>query len=191
MFTGIRSRLGRTVLFGLCATGMTVGLSAAPAGSAIGPLSAKLSVKYIGFLGRNSIDCEVSVDGVVRMTQTEAQALVNSGHKVAVRVWGEDPIYDDLLIGPYVLRWRAGTGYSEYIAATPEGLKFHLMDRVWAIALDEDSVGDPAGRDELYAGVRLVNSTGRTVRSGESNRVGGYDFAGGCSGRPLAARSGS
>jgi hypothetical protein len=188
MFTGISSRLGRTVLFGLCAIGMTFGLSAALAGAAIGPMSAKLSVTRSGDPYR---PCQVSVDGLLRMSQAEAQALIRGGRKVVVRIWGEDPIFDDLLLGPYVLTRLDRGSASSYIAATPDGLKLHLHDAVASEHLNEDDYPDPAMRDELYAGVRLVTLTGTTIRSFETNRVGGYDFADGCSGRPPAARSGS
>jgi hypothetical protein len=181
---GIRWRPGVTVAVGLAALAIPVGLWALPAGAAIGPVSARLTVT---FLGGTSEPCGVAVDGLVRMSQTEAQTLVDTGHRVVVRVWGEDSFADDLLLGPYTLTRRKPWNASQYIAAAPGGLKIHLRDEVYGSDLNEDLYPDPAMRDELYAGVRLVDSAGRTVRSGESNRVGEYDFGSGCSGRPSAA----
>ena len=45
---------------------------------------------------------------------------------------------------------------------------FDLAHKVPNSLLNEDW-----GMDELYAGVRLVNSIGRTLRSAETNRVYG------------------
>jgi hypothetical protein len=169
---GIKSRLGLTVALGLTAIGLTV----APADAAIGPVTgAKLTVKSLGPI---AVSCEVSVDGLVTMTQAEAQALIDSGHRVVVRVWGEDPIDDDLMLGPYYLTQILPRA-SGYIAATPQGLRFHKDTAVKGAQLNEDAGALGGTGDELYAGVRLVNAAGTTIRSGETNRVGGHNF--GCS----------
>jgi hypothetical protein len=194
---GITNRFGCAFAVALAAVGMIVGVSTAPADAAIGSVGAKLSVKYLS--DPYGPDCEVSVDGLVKMTQAEGQALIDSGHKIVVRVWGEDPIYDDLLLGPFFLT-RGNPWNSRYIAATPDGLKLHLKVAVSSRDLDEDRIPNPGMRDELYAGIRLVNSAGTTIRSGETNRVGGHDFFSppfpfsshsGCSGLPPAAGNGS
>lgn len=66
-------------------------------------------------------------------------------------------------------------------SAVPRGLRFPKDTVVQGSALNEDYDPGPGGiRDELYAGVRLVNSRGTTVRLGETNRVGGHNFGLGC-----------
>lgn len=182
----IRSRLGPSVALALAVVATTVGIAGSAHG-ALGPVSAKLSVKS----SRTPSSCEVSVEGLVAMTQAEARTLLDSGHRVVVRVWGEDPIHDDLLLGPYILA-RGSVWSPSYAAATPTGLTLRLWVVVANTALDEDSYPDPGLRDELYAGVRLVDPAGRTIRSAETNRVGGYDFSSplsdrGCAGLPAAA----
>jgi hypothetical protein len=158
--------LGRAVVLGLTAVGMTLGPAAAPADAAIGAVSAKLAVKNLSPLDDNI--CQLSVDGLVVMTQTEAQGLIDSGHKVVVRVWGEDPIYDDLLLGPYYLTpINPAAVQTGHISVTPRGLAFHKHVAVHRFKLDED----PESKDEIYVGVRLVNSDGTTIRSGETPRL--------------------
>jgi hypothetical protein len=44
--------------------------------------------------------------GDVKMSPAEAQDLINSGHTVVIRLWGDDTFSDDLLNGPYTTaRW--------------------------------------------------------------------------------------
>jgi TctA family transporter len=136
---------------------MTVGLSAAPANAAIGPMTAKLTVTPYKPGYHN-----VAVFGLVKMSQGEAQSLLNSGHRIVMRLWGEDVFYDDLLIGPYSPQFGP--------AATAQGLEFHrVMIGVNDNVLDED----PEGADELYVGARLVRPGGSTIKSVTTNRVTG------------------
>jgi hypothetical protein len=166
----ITSRLGLTVAVGLAALGMTLGTSPAPADAAIGIVRARLAAEY------HHPNWNVSVSGVVKMTQTEAQGLIDSGHRVLIRIWGEDLIRDDLLLGPYYLtQFRGRYGY---ITATPQGLAFQLSVVAKGSELDEDDdPWAPGGHnDEIYAGVRLVNSDGATIRLRETNRLGSTNF---------------
>jgi hypothetical protein len=102
----------------------------------------------------------VVVLGKVRMSRAEAQSMIGSGHKVMLRVWGDDLAYDDLLLAPY----EAG------LTVTETGLEFsHVRFQLSNDLLDEDW-----GRDEVYAGARLVNAAGATIRAGETNRVKRY-----------------
>ena len=157
---------------------ITVGLSPAPASASIGAVSPRLTVGHQPNDTRGY--CLVTVEGRVAMTQTEARGLVDSGHKVVVRVWGEDPVYDDLMLGAYTLGpINPAALQTGYISVAADGLHFHKHVVVSPFALDEDSGSDPASGDELYAGVRLVNSDGTTIRSAESNRVSSH-FEFGC-----------
>lgn len=175
MFTRTTSWLRWTVVLGVAAVAMAAGPFAAPADAAIGPVSATLNVGREYTPGSRY----VRVDGVVRMTPGEAQGLVDSGHRIVIRVWGEDPSFDDLLYGPYNTARAGSPGasvdkYGIFSAYPPGGgLVFHLGIAAKTTELDEDdSVLDD--HDELYAGIRLVNSDGKTIRSGETRRVFGH-----------------
>jgi hypothetical protein len=93
------------------------------------------------------------------MTQSEAQYLINTRHNVVIRLWGEDPASDDLLLGPDNAPDDALSG----------GLYYSVAYKLPNSRLNEDW-----GEDDLYAGVRLVQPNGVTLRSAESNRVWGY-----------------
>ena len=82
------------------------------------------------------------------------------GVDIAVRLWGEDEWYDDLLVGPVI-----GTMDGDFLPGP-----FTVSFTVSGSTLNEDW-----GRDELYAGVRIYNrSTGQQVQTAETNRLYGY-----------------
>jgi hypothetical protein len=152
--SSIRHRITRTVVIGAAVAGLGLAASSTPANAAVGPLSAKLTVSDYKPGYHN-----VAVFGKVKMTRAEAEGFLASGHKVSLKLWGEDTFSDDLLLGPY----------NAVAYATDAGLEFHkvLLGQPDAM-LDEDW-----GQDELYIGARLMSPTGSTVRSGETNRVTG------------------
>ncbi len=136
-------------------TVMTVGLAGPPASAAVGQPTARLDIRPDGPRYYN-----VRVSGVVRMTQAEAQDLLNRGHLVVLQTSG---------------RWRycitiAGEKICfVFLVPTvdPTGLRFDAVLRVPGRALNVN----PEGRDKLSMVVRLINSRGQTVRSGRTNRV--------------------
>lgn len=156
MTTRIRKAIGRTVVLSAAAIAMTVGVSAGPASAAIGPGAAELTVSPHKPGYHN-----VAVFGKVSMSQTEAQSLIDSGHKIVLRVWGEDTFSDDLMIGPY--------NATSFTSPVSNGLEFHKV----LIGVNDNRLNEDWGRDELYVGARLVDSRGRTVRAFETNRVYG------------------
>ncbi len=92
-----------------------------------------------------------------RATVTGKSAKYYQGGRVAIRLWGSDEWYDDLIAGP--------------INANYDGLYFSTYE--WWIncdSLDEDW----DGRDEIYAGVRVYNRSGTQVESVESNYIYGH-----------------
>lgn len=135
-------------------------LGAATAHTAIESMSAQLTVSP--FIAGTSSN--VAVFGKVAMTKAEAQQLINSGHRVALRLWGDDPSSDDLIMGPYYAT----------LVATDSGLEFHkvVLDIRNGYLNEDNSIFDD--HDELYVGARLVTSSGSTVRSAETNRQYGY-----------------
>lgn len=157
MTTKIRNAIGRAVVLGGAAIVMTFAVSAGPANAAIGPGAAELTISPYSPGYHN-----VAVFGKVSMSQAEAQNLLNSGHKIVLRVWGEDTFSDDLQIGPYTA--------TSFTSPVSNGLEFHKV----LLAINDNRLNEDWGRDELYVGARLVDSRGRTVRSFETNRVNGY-----------------
>jgi hypothetical protein len=66
----------------------------------------------------------LSIAGHLAMSQAEAQRLIDSGHKVVVRVWGEGP-------------------YTAAISATPAGLEYSKE----LLALGNGLLDDPIDVD--------------------------------------------
>jgi hypothetical protein len=152
----IASKVRSTVaVFGAAAAVMIVGVPTAPAHGAVGSMTANLRVTPAD--GQPGYKW-VHVYGNVKMSQTEAQALINDGHNVVVRLWGDDEFSDDLLMGPYAA--VRGANY--------DGLWYSIAHKVPNSLLNEDW-----GQDEIYAGVHLTYPTGQTLRSAETNRVYG------------------
>jgi hypothetical protein len=140
---------------------VTVAIPAASADASVGSISpASLSVSAPS----NGLRTVV-VSGVVR-TSSEAEALqlYSNGYRVVYRLWGDDPSSDDLL-------WD--TSYMSDYDAEPDGLHFSNVLVVRSSYLNEDTCWCD-NRDEVYAGIRLINSSGSTSRSAESNRTYGY-----------------
>jgi len=76
--------------------------------------------------------------------------------RIEVRLWGDDPSYDDLLAGPYTTAWWNGSEASIEFAVSGD-------------TLDEDW-----GTDEIYAGIRVIDkATGKTLEGIETFRVNG------------------
>lgn len=94
----------------------------------------------------------VTVTGIQR-TSLSPEALTDAGYKIEVRLWGNDDVSlgnaDDLLAGPSAGRLSVG----------PEGVRYTVRWRASTGLLDED-----IGEDELYAGVRLIDPEGKTIR---------------------------
>jgi hypothetical protein len=153
----------RTYLRLLCALlgATTLGLvGAAPANAVIGTMTANLRVFKAdsppGYYW-------VHVYGSISMTQAEAQGLINSGHKVVWRLIGDDPVFNDVQLGTR----------SAPIFVGPNGLHYSHAERVpRAVVNEDDSFTDH--HDELFADPKLQTQTGQTIRSRDTNNVGGY-----------------
>ena len=151
-----RSRI-RTAIAGIAAAVavMIVAVPAAPADAAVGSMTANLRVTPVEGVPGYSW---VHVYGQVGMSQAEAQDLINRHYNVVIRLWGDDPASDDLLMGPY----------TPVVSAAYFGLSYSIANKVPNSLLNEDW-----GGDEIYAGVRLVQPNTTTLRSAETNRVYG------------------
>ena len=125
-------------------------LSAAPADASIGRMTGSLRIVP----GAKKHVFNVKVRGVVRMPQAEAQSLIDSGHRMLIRIWGSDPFIDDV-----ELVWTAAP------VATSRGLEYDSVRITSEGDLDEDIEGG----DELYAGIRLTTATGKSLKAVQSN----------------------
>jgi hypothetical protein len=143
------------------------GASVSPANAAVGSMSASLTVRP------NYQIWSADSVGYVAMSQAEAEGLIAKNYRVVFRVWGDDLVSDDLLQGPNL----CGNVYS-----SPRGLEFSCWGGRSSLDEDDSTFDD---HDEIYAGIRLVTSAswvngqlqyGTTVRSAETNRVGGYFY---------------
>jgi hypothetical protein len=153
----IASRIRRTIAVAAAAAAvLSVGLPATSADASVGSMTANLRVTPVE--GQPGYQW-VHVYGQVNMTRAEAQDLINRHYNVVIRLWGDDPSSDDLLMGPY----------TPVVSAEYFGLHYSVAHKVPNSLLNEDW-----GEDDLYAGVRLVQPNTVTLRSAESNRVWGY-----------------
>ena len=167
------------------AIGLAVALPVVPA-SAMGTMTANLNIGMVE--KRMCFTCvwfhEVKVEATVPLSPGETVYVTD--HRVEIRLWGDDPSYDDLLQRPLYIRytgWDQGqchtTTRSSFYSSVGIGpgnvriygdLKIRGCLRVPTARLNEDT-GIFEGQDEIYAGVRLVSPHTGTVRLAESNRV--------------------
>jgi len=123
--------------------------------------------------GTSRTTSSVYVQGLVFTTPDgvqAAQGLIDQGYRFQIRVWGDDSVYDDLLLGPITPRMLPMWDGS---FERPGGLGYVLEAPVSNSVLDEDdSILDD--HDEIYAGIRLLDPSGQTIRSKETKRIGGY-----------------
>jgi hypothetical protein len=91
------------------------------------------------------------------------------GYRFEYRIYGDDPHWDDLLKGPVYAQPLLQGPYSD-----ADMLYFNERFDITAGRLldEDDSIFDD--RDEIYARVRLLDASGKTVWSVETNRVLGY-----------------
>jgi hypothetical protein len=175
-------RIRATLALGAAAAATTIGLAATPAANAslgyirppvtvrpvqppppptVGSMSEQLSVT------RNTGSYyTVQVTGLINVSPNGGAAqLLNSGYRVTWKLWGSDPISDDFLFGPDPAS----------VTVSPDGnaIQYTGLRVVQGSVLDEDdSFFDD--HDELIAGASLLNASGTTVKSAQSNEVGGY-----------------
>jgi hypothetical protein len=147
--TTLRTTVTRLAVVAAAVAGLA--FAAAPADAAIGKPQGKLTItpfkpRYHNF----------AVFGHVPMSRAEAQGLIDSGHKIQLRLWGDDQWSDDLIYGPYPATYYASS----------KGLEFHKV----ILGFPDSRLNEDWGMDELYVGMRLTNPDGGTLRSGETNR---------------------
>jgi hypothetical protein len=169
------------------AIGLTMALTAGQA-KAMGPMTAGLSIHQLPSEACGNLVCAaglvLTMNATVPLSPGEAPDL--SKHRILVRLWGDDPTYDDLQLPsqyinygkPTAIEPRCGRFGGSYFYAEPTALKIRWCR--WAPTpdgntslLDEDTAFFD-DRDEIYVGVRLISPDTGTVRSDETNRIRGY-----------------
>ncbi|GIH22741.1 hypothetical protein Aph01nite_10510 [Acrocarpospora phusangensis] len=148
-------RIGRVAVFGAVLTALS--LAATPANAMV-PTSATLKN---GGIVAGTYSYRFHVDAVFGMSQTEARRLQDRGHKLQIRLWGDDQFTDDLLWGPFIGN----------ITPTPNGAEFHTKMLVPEYLLNEDAELEIDRDDEMYVGIRLIDAAGKTVRSVRTNTI--------------------
>ena len=162
----------------------------AVAAAAVGQMTASLSISRLPDRPCGQLICaatdHLSVTATVPLSAGDLPDL--TGYRIAMRAWGDDPVSDDLLIGPHYIPYKApstisptcihenqpATAAYSYFYRVPGALKIRGCLRTSRMfrALNEDDTFPDYG-DEIYVGVRLLNPQGGTVSSAETNRLTG------------------
>ena len=136
----------------------------AVAASDSGRISARLAINPETTPGHSG-HVFTRVTGTAPMSLAGAQQMLTARYKIKIRFWGEDLVYDDLVLDLPPFPPRSGrvgrtdvTG--ERLIATARGLEYAAFLHSDGLVFDED----PEGEDEIYAGVRLLRPDGATAR---------------------------
>jgi hypothetical protein len=158
MSISIRSlaRTGAVTAATVAAAALAVG-AASPAQAATGARAT------LGVVAEGTGYYWIPVSGVFPMSSAAAQDAINHGYTVQLRLWGDDPVSDDLQY----------TYPNADLYADTDGLHFSRSARVPRSVVNEDSSWTD-NHDELYVGARAVGPGGNVALKVESNRVGGY-----------------
>lgn len=102
------------------------------------------------------------------MSRADADGYLSNGARIELRFYGDDPAFDNLLIGP-ITYVRSATGLS----STDAGI---VLDARWQEApgswLNEDDGFFDGRTDEIYVTARWVDGDGATLQA-KSNVVTG------------------
>lgn len=104
------------------------------------------------------------------MNQYDAQGYINNGARMELRLWGDDPSYDNLRKGPYFTADEGGGPGQMW--ADWDGLHYTHSVVVSGSVLNEDSGWYEGAGDEIYANAKFVDGDGG-VRTKNSNVVHG------------------
>lgn len=125
----------------LCASIAGAGASTASAATA------KLTITPTGYANQ----CYVTVGGNVSGSYPR-------GFTSVVRIWGDDPVWNDLLIGPLSNSWPSyHNGFGRELT-----VPCSTFNEDWE------------GRDEIFASVQIYDATGRQTESASSANLYGY-----------------
>ena len=162
----VTTKLARTLLLGGATVAMTVGLASAPAQAATG-MSAHLTIQK----ENNENACWVGTEGLIPMNQYDAQGYINNGAKMELRIYGDDPSYDNLQYGPYFNGGSTAGGSAQFYAAA-DGIHFFRTVRISCGYLNEDNGWYEGSGDEIYVNAKFIDGDGG-VRQVNTNVVKG------------------
>ncbi|GAA4215326.1 hypothetical protein GCM10023074_69760 [Microbispora amethystogenes] len=146
-------------------TGGVLGPAAAPAQAAT-QITASLSVTRAAPPGPGLFNVRVLVK--VPMNLYDANGYLNNGARIELRFYGEDPVSDNLILGPIVYV-RSATGLS----ATEEGIRLltQWQEEPGSWLNEDDGLLDGV-TDEVYVRARFVDGDGVAIQA-RSNVVTG------------------
>lgn len=180
----------RKVLLAMGAVSVATGLTLALPGQAkaMGPMTSGLSIHQLPTEACGNLVCAaglvLTTHATVPLSPGEAPDL--STHRIALRLWGDDPTYDDLQLPtqyinykkPTAIEPRCGRFGGSYFYAEASAVKIRWCrwsptpDGNTSLLNEDTAFFDD--RDEIYVGVRLIGPDTKTVRSDETNLIRGY-----------------
>jgi hypothetical protein len=163
----ILKKITRAVAVVAVAGGVTVGLAAGSAQAATG-MTAQLTIQKEGG-GTNA--CWVATEGLIPMNQYDAQGYINNGARMELRIYGDDPSFDNLQYGPYWYGGSTAGGYPQLWAAS-DGIHYFRTIRISCGYLNEDSGWYEGSGDEIYVNAKFIDGGGAS-RSKNTNVVSG------------------
>jgi hypothetical protein len=129
---------------------LTAAVLAGPGVARASAATATLSIPYSG--------CVNSYGTHFDYTMRVQGTMGNYGaSRVEVRLWGDDEWSDDFLGGPFVQSYPWGGGY-------------YFVE----FCMNKSTLNEDWGQDEIYAGVRVFDGSGRQRETVESNRIRDY-----------------
>jgi len=160
--TFARHLVGIAVLFGALLAAM--GVVNMPHAGAATPRTGLLYVYKSVTPGEHCF----KMDGYIPMTQYDAQGFINNGAMIATTMWGDDPSYDDLLIGPV---WGDGN----YAVGRPAmHSSTRGLEATWWTCTPSSTLDEDWGGDELYVDVSVYGGGGYgLIGYFETHRVNG------------------
>lgn len=147
----------RVAAAAMIAVGITVGLAL--------PAQAATGVSHLNIFKKDSKTYEVRVSAHFGMGQAQGNDYLARGARIELRIYGDDPSYDNLRMGPY-----KGTGdpWTE-----PSGVHLNSSVIVNSGVLNEDSGWYEGAGDEIYVTAKFIAGDGRLIAESKTNVVEG------------------
>ncbi|WP_232667825.1 hypothetical protein [Pseudonocardia sp. TRM90224] len=151
----------RAAAAAILAVGLSAGVAVAPA-QAAAPLKMKANLQIEKYRNDNSGRYELIINGFVSMSPEEARRYVAEGPRATLRVFGDDPSYDNLRGGPYFFDTNGGVG-SIFARTGIGGIDIVSRLVVEPSMLNEDNGWYEGAGDEIFARLRFVAKNGQEV----------------------------
>jgi hypothetical protein len=99
--------------------------------------------------------------GTIPMSNYDAEGYLDNGAALIVELWGDDPIYDNYLVG--FVRYENRT----------QGPLFYASDRgiewYWNGCLPRTTLDEDWGEDELYVAMAVIDGDGNVLAERNTN----------------------